>query len=96
MDFTTPRRSVLPAGTFGEPTHSLTGTKHARFVNRYSPAYDTPYEHAQLNTGVYLDEELLDELTEDRRAGVRYHLVADKVFKAYQLERKSFASIMRS
>lgn len=85
-----------PINAHGPAPHSLTGTKQARFVNRYCPADDKPYEHSQLNSGVYLDSNLQGLLAEDRRRGVRNHLVADKVFKAYLLEQKSFAGVMRS
>ncbi|KPA75041.1 hypothetical protein ABB37_08729 [Leptomonas pyrrhocoris] len=73
----------------------MTGTRLSRFVNNYSPMHDKPWGHLELNSGVYLDDELSEKLADDRRRNVQHHLVADKAFKEYCAARLNNASTMR-
>ncbi|KPI88503.1 hypothetical protein ABL78_2399 [Leptomonas seymouri] len=75
---------------------SVTGSRLAHFVNNYSPVHDTALKHLELNTDVYLDSELGEKLTEDRRLNVQHHLVADRALREYCITRMNNGSMMRS
>ncbi|CAJ1020844.1 hypothetical protein Q4I30_002394 [Leishmania utingensis] len=92
----TPLDNTPPTDSRSEATHTLPGTRQAPCVNNSLPTQEKSCGHVRPNTDVYVSEELLDMLSEDRRINRRHHLVVDKVFKAYMLEKKNFAGVMRT
>ncbi|CAG9571599.1 conserved hypothetical protein [Leishmania major strain Friedlin] len=92
----TPLDSAQPTNSSGEPTHTLTRAKQTHSLDRFTPAHDMPCEHVQPNTVGRVSDELLDMLAEDHRINLKHHLVVDKLFKAYLLEKKNFANVMRT
>ncbi|CBZ25157.1 conserved hypothetical protein [Leishmania mexicana MHOM/GT/2001/U1103] len=92
----TPLDSAQATDSCDEPTHTLTGAKQTHSLDRFSSEHDTPCEHVQPNTVAHMSDELLDMLAEDRRINLKHHLVVGKLFKAYLLEKKNFANVMRT
>ncbi|KAG5482945.1 hypothetical protein LSCM1_06984 [Leishmania martiniquensis] len=80
---------------YGETTVTGTGAERVHFMSSL-PEHDKRCQHVQPATGEYVSEELLSMLAEDRRMNVRHHLVVDKVFKEYLLEKKRLVNVMRS
>ncbi|KAG5509323.1 hypothetical protein GH5_06412 [Leishmania sp. Ghana 2012 LV757] len=93
--------SSIPLGSapttdrYGETMLTSTGTEQARYMGSL-PAHDKACEHVQRTAGESVSEELLNMLAEDRRMNIRHHLLVDKVFKEYLLEKKKLFNVMRA